>query len=69
MTSNKKFITILLFVGALALNFFAIIVGIRLSTVTQLEAMILLSQQITMLNFFAGMVTLSVIAVLISDMN
>jgi len=68
-TSNKKFITILLFIGALALSFYSMVVAFRLSTVTDLAEIVGFTQIIANLTFGASILSLSVMAALISDMN
>ncbi len=67
--SNKKLITILLFVGALTLSFYGMVVAFRLSTATDLAEIIGFSQMIANLTFGASILSLSVMASLISDMN
>jgi hypothetical protein len=69
MTSNKKLVTMLLFVGALTVTFASVYVSTFLIGATDLSYIMTVTQLISNLNFIAGLLTLSTIAFLISDMN
>ena len=69
MTSNKKLVTILLFVGTLTLTFAGVYVSTFLIGASDIQYIVEVTQLIANVNFFASLLSLTVLVSLISDMN
>ena len=69
MMSNKKFVTILLFLAYLSLIFFSGILIVRVGDTTNIGILTDLSQQLQYLSVISGLVVIGLFASLISDME
>ena len=67
--SNKKFVTILLFLAYLSLIFFSGILIVRVGDTTNIGILTDLSQQLQYLSVISGLVVIGLFASLISDME
>ncbi len=69
MTSNKKLVTMLIFIGALALTLISAYLSTFLIGATDLPYIMTVTQQKANIDLFASLLSLTVLVLLISDMN
>lgn len=69
MTSNKKFVTIILFLAYLSLIFFNGILIVRDGNSTSLAVLAQLAQKLQILQTISGFIVIGIFAALISDME
>ncbi|MGY5880775.1 MAG: hypothetical protein RTV31_11020 [Candidatus Thorarchaeota archaeon] len=69
MTSNKKFVTIILFLAYLSLIFFSGIIFVRDGNSTSAAVLAQLALQLQILQTISGFVVIGLFAALISDME
>ena len=69
MTSNKKFVTILLFLAYLSIIFFSGILIVRDGNTTNLAVLAQLARQLQILQTISGFIVIGLFASLISDME